>query len=115
MNISMLTLFIRKNYLKQVNPSERRRRSEGFYCSAIKPVSYTHLDVYKRQEGRVYLHVHAAFADEYGELRGGHLKEAVVSATCEVFITRFDMDLDRRFDPETGLNILNLERSRKHD
>ena len=42
-----------------------------------------------RMEGRVYLHVHAAFAD--------------------------DMDLDRRFDPETGLNILNLERSRKHD
>ena len=108
--------------------------------SAIGAVSYAEIGLYKvaqrafhanvlegeyelvsltgnvsRMEGRVYLHVHAAFADEYGELRGGHLKEAVVSATCEVFITRFDMDLDRRFDPETGLNILNLERSRKHD
>lgn len=68
-----------------------------------------------RMDGRVYLHVHAAFADEHGEMRGGHLKEAVVSATCEVLITRFDMELDRRFDPETGLNILNLERNCKND
>lgn len=60
-------------------------------------------------DGRVYLHVHAAFANEHGEMRGGHLKEAVVSATCEVIITRIDLETSRRYDPETGLNILNLE------
>lgn len=58
--------------------------------------------------GKPYLHVHATFGDLNGTVIGGHLNEAVVSATCELFIRRLDGRIGRRLDPETGLNILDI-------
>jgi len=37
---------------------------------------------------------------------GGHLNEAVVSATCEVIIEKIEGSIEREFDKETGLNLL---------
>ena len=60
------------------------------------------------QDGQVYLHLHAVFGDVHGNAVAGHLKEAVVSATCEIFISSICGTVERRFDPVTGLNILNF-------
>ena len=57
-----------------------------------------------RKDGEPYLHLHAAFADE----KGGHLNEAVISATCEMFIKIFDIDMGRRISEQTGLNIFDI-------
>lgn len=60
------------------------------------------------KDGEPYLHLHAAFADEKGAVIGGHLNEAVISATCEMFIRTFDMDMGRRISEQTGLNIFDI-------
>ena len=61
-----------------------------------------------RKDGEPYLHLHAAFADEKGAVIGGHLNEAVISATCEMFIKIFDIDMGRRISEQTGLNIFDI-------
>ena len=60
------------------------------------------------KEGKIYLHLHAAFADETGRVIGGHLNEAKVSATCEIFIRRLEGEVERVLDPSIGLDVLDL-------
>lgn len=60
------------------------------------------------KDGQVYLHFHAAFANEEGQVFGGHLNEAVISGTGEIFIQILDGSMGRRLDPETGLNIFDM-------
>lgn len=60
------------------------------------------------KDGEVYLHLHANFADEKGHAFGGHLNEAVVSGTCELFLQVLDGSVGRVHDEVTGLNIFDL-------
>lgn len=56
----------------------------------------------------VYLHMHADFADAEGHVFGGHLTEAVISGTCEMFIHTLNGAVGRRVDEATELNLLDL-------
>ena len=60
------------------------------------------------KDGEPYLHLHATFGDLTGKVIGGHLNEAVVSATCELFIRKLDMVIERKADPKTGINLMVL-------
>ncbi len=60
------------------------------------------------QNGQVYLHFHAGFAKEDGQMLGGHLNEAVVSGTAEIFITVLPGSVGRFRDSVTGLNLFDL-------
>jgi predicted DNA-binding protein with PD1-like motif len=60
-------------------------------------------------DGKPFIHAHAALGDNTFALRGGHLKEAVVSVTCEVTLTRFRDDIGRTTDATTGLSLLDLK------
>jgi uncharacterized protein len=60
-------------------------------------------------DGRPFLHAHIALGDNTFAVRGGHLKEAVVSVTCEVTLTRFRDDIGRTKDEATGFLKLALE------
>ena len=60
------------------------------------------------KDGGVYLHFHAAFAKEDGHVVGGHLNEAVVSGTAEIFIQTAPGTIGRKDDPATGLNVFDL-------
>ncbi|MFR8530979.1 MAG: PPC domain-containing DNA-binding protein, partial [Anaeromassilibacillus sp.] len=60
------------------------------------------------KDGEPYLHLHATFGDLTGKVIGGHLNEAVVSATCELFVRKVEGHVGRRLDPETGLNIFDF-------
>ena len=56
-------------------------------------------------DGSFYTHIHMSAGNHKGEVFGGHLNKAIVSATCEMVITVIDGIVDRYFDEETGLNI----------
>jgi len=56
-----------------------------------------------------FIHAHIALGDNTFAVRGGHLKEAVVSVTCEVTLTRFRDDIGRTKDEATGFLKLALE------
>lgn len=58
--------------------------------------------------GKPYLHLHAVFGDREGRAWGGHLSEAVISATAEIFLRRLDGAIGRADDPVTGLKVWDL-------
>jgi predicted DNA-binding protein with PD1-like motif len=60
-------------------------------------------------DGKPFLHCHIAVADREFAVQGGHLREAVVSATCEFTLTRFFDEIGRKTDPRTGLRLLDLK------
>ncbi|MGC8865214.1 MAG: PPC domain-containing DNA-binding protein [Bacteroidales bacterium] len=55
------------------------------------------------KEGKPFLHLHATVAGHDFQARAGHLFEARVNPTLEVFIGTFDHPLQRKFDEESGL------------
>ena len=59
-------------------------------------------------DGKFYTHIHMSAGNDKGEVFGGHLNRAIVSATCEMVITVIDGNVDRRYDEETGLNIFQF-------
>lgn len=56
-----------------------------------------------------YCHLHMSAGNEKGEVFGGHLNRAIVSATCEMVITLIDGCVDRYHDSEVGLNLFDFK------
>lgn len=55
-----------------------------------------------------YCHLHLSAGNEKGEVFGGHLNKATVSATCEMIITLIDGRVDRAYSEEIGLNLFKF-------
>ncbi len=64
-----------------------------------------------RKDGEVYLHAHFSAGDEKGNVFGGHLNRAVVSATAELVIRMIDGEMGRKFDEKIGLNLFEFSSS----
>ncbi len=59
-------------------------------------------------DGEYYAHLHMSAGNDKGEVFGGHLNRAIISATCEMVIRVIDGSIDRRFSEEVGLNLFLL-------
>lgn len=61
-----------------------------------------------KMNNQPYIHIHITASDETGSCFGGHLKEARISATCEVVLNIINCSADRLYDDQTGLNLLDI-------
>lgn len=61
-------------------------------------------------DGLPFIHAHAVLSrcDDTMECIGGHLRRATVALTLEVAMWEITQPLIRRYDDETGLNIINV-------
>ena len=55
-----------------------------------------------------YTHIHMSAGNDKGEVFGGHLNSAIVSAACEMVINIIDGRVDRYFDEDIGLNLFKF-------
>lgn len=58
--------------------------------------------------GEFYSHIHMSAGDADGKVFGGHLNEAIVSATCEMVINIIDGSVERYHNDEIGLNLFKF-------
>ena len=61
-----------------------------------------------RMNNEPYVHLHITVGDEDCRSFGGHLVEARISATAEIFIHLLDTELSRIRDNEIGMNLLDI-------
>ena len=58
------------------------------------------------KEGKPFVHVHIALADDKGKVFGGHLMPGTTVFACELFIEELDgKPLDRNLDEKSGLTL----------
>jgi uncharacterized protein len=66
------------------------------------------------KEGAPFLHLHGVFGRRDFSVIGGHIKEARVHPTFEVWLRTEDIAVERKHEPSTGLDLLDLpERAAK--
>lgn len=82
---------------------------EYFSTTLEKPFEITHLGGNVSQmNDELYLHLHITLADIDHNCFGGHLNEAIISATAEIWIDVVEGDIDREFSDTIGLNLLKF-------
>ena len=60
-------------------------------------------------DGELVVHAHATVSDSEMHAFGGHLKEATVGASCEVFLQPLQGKLERKYDDKTGLRLMKID------
>ena len=58
-------------------------------------------------QGKPVVHTHMTVGSPDGAIRGGHVLEAHVSPTLEVMVTVDPVTMQKRFDPETDLTLID--------
>lgn len=87
------------------NTSEKKYYSNEF-SGAFEIVSLT--GTISTMNGEFYAHLHMSAGNDAGEVFGGHLNRAMISATCEMTVTVIDGEVDRYHDDDVGLNLFAL-------
>ena len=86
-------------------PAEKKYYSNSFQGS-YEIVSLT--GTINTMDDAYYAHIHMSAGNDKGEVFGGHLNRAVVSAVCEMVIRVIDGRVDRYFDEGVGLNLFKF-------
>ena len=86
--------------------TETRQYAANRFTGSFEIVSL--VGTVNTMDRQFYAHLHMSADNEKGEVFGGHLNRAVVSATCEMVLHLIDGTVDRRFDADTGLNLFRF-------
>lgn len=86
-------------------PDEKKYYANSFQgCYEIVSLTGT----ISTMDGEFYCHLHLSAGDETGRVVGGHLNQAIISATAELVVTVIPGTVDRAYSPEIGLNLLRF-------
>ena len=58
-----------------------------------------------KMNNEMYLHINIVISDENMNSFGGHLNQCYISTTCEIVIDAIDLDINRKYNEEIGLNL----------
>lgn len=89
------------------NTDEKKYYSNSF-TGAFEIVSLT--GTVSTMNGEYYAHLHMSAGNDNGEVFGGHLNKAVISATCEMVITIVNGVVERTFSDSVGLNLFDFNK-----
>lgn len=59
-----------------------------------------------RKGSEVIAHAHGSFSNQQMQVVGGHVAKLVVAGACEIVLEKFDGHIEKAFDEETGLNLM---------
>ena len=85
---------------------DEQKYYSNHFAGAFEIVSLT--GTISTMKGEYYAHLHMSAGNDKGEVFGGHLNTARISATCEMVIDVIDGGVERRADPEVGLNLFEF-------
>ncbi len=54
----------------------------------------------------VIAHAHGSFSNQQMQLVGGHVAKLVVGAACEIVLEKFEGRIEKAYDDQTGLNLM---------
>lgn len=103
---SVRALGATNNFTVGVFKTEEKKYYSNEFKGNFEIVSLT--GTINTMNGEFYTHIHMSAGNDKGEVFGGHLNKAVVSATCEMVIDIIDGTVDRYFDEEIGLNLFKF-------
>ena len=85
-------------------------KEKRYYDNEFKePLEMTGLSgTVTERDGAPYIHIHATAGRRDGSVVGGHLRRAVVSATCELVLHTVYGTVPRFSDAETSAEILTI-------
>ena len=86
--------------------TEEKRYDSNRFQGPFEIVSLT--GTINTMDGEFYTHIHMSAGNSKGQVFGGHLNRAVVSATCEMVVTVIDGRVDRYYDGDVGLNLFQF-------
>lgn len=58
------------------------------------------------KEDDVIAHAHGSFSDQQMQLVGGHVAKLVVGAACEIILEKLEGHIEKAFDEDIGLNLM---------
>ena len=85
-----------KEFTVGVFDTTEKKYYSNHFEGAFEIVSLT--GTISTKDGKYYHHLHMSAGNEKGEVFGGHLNSAIVSATCEMVIHIIDGTVDRYFE-----------------
>ena len=121
--VAGLTDFAKENYLNAASLTalgafsgatlgyydmERKEYEEIPVQEQVEVLSFVG-DIALKEDGEPQVHAHVVLGRSDGTTRGGHLLEAHVRPTLEVVLVESPEHLQRRFDEEAGLALIDIE------
>ena len=88
--------------------TEEKKYYSNTYKGDMEIVSLT--GTINTMDNEFYSHLHMSCGDINGNVFGGHLNKAIVSATCEMIINIIDGNVDRSKSYEIGLNLFDFNK-----
>lgn len=86
--------------------TETKQYHANEFSGAFEIVSLT--GTLSTMDGKPYCHLHLSAGNEKGEVFGGHLNSARISATCEMVLQLIEGQVERKFSEEIGLNLFEF-------